>query len=139
MNLPPSLVQRSITALLQEPLRVGGGSRQSQARRSCQRHKGLQIVGMQLCLARPQLIGNPLAELLDALVARGVEWVQTDEPILGTELDADWQHAFNTAYHHLKSCGIKLLLATYFGQLAENRYLAASLPVAGLHIDAVNG
>lgn len=79
------------------------------------------------------------AQLLDVLAAQGVEWVQMDEPILVTELDADWQHAFNTAYHHLKSCRVKLLLATYFGQLAENKYLAANLPVAGLHIDAVNG
>jgi 5-methyltetrahydropteroyltriglutamate--homocysteine methyltransferase len=77
--------------------------------------------------------------LLDTLAAQGVEWVQIDEPILVTELDADWQHAFNTAYHELKACRIKLLLATYFGQLKENCYLAANLPVDGLHIDAVNG
>ncbi|THF65429.1 5-methyltetrahydropteroyltriglutamate--homocysteine S-methyltransferase [Pseudothauera nasutitermitis] len=79
------------------------------------------------------------AELLETLAAQGVEWVQIDEPILVTELDADWQHAFNTAYHHLKSSRVKLLLATYFGQLAENQYLAANLPVAGLHVDAING
>ena len=78
------------------------------------------------------------AELLDALAAQGVEWVQIDEPILATELDADWQHAFNTAYHHLKAAKVKLLLATYFGQLQENAYLAANLPVAGLHVDAIN-
>lgn len=77
--------------------------------------------------------------LLDTLAAQGVEWVQIDEPILVTELDADWQHAFNTAYHELKACRVKLLLATYFGQLKENGYLAANLPVDGLHIDAVNG
>lgn len=79
------------------------------------------------------------AQLLDTLAAQGVEWVQVDEPILVTELDQDWQHAFNTAYHHLKACKPKLLLASYFGQLQENRYLAANLPVAGLHIDAVTG
>jgi len=79
------------------------------------------------------------AELLDTLAAQGVEWVQIDEPILVTELDADWKHAFNTAYHQLKACKVKLLLATYFGQLAENLHLAANLPVAGLHIDAING
>src|SRR6201996_773315 len=66
------------------------------------------------------------AQLLDALAAQGVEWVQVDEPLLVTELDADWQHAFNTAYHALKSCGVKLLLATYFGRLQENLYLAAN-------------
>ena len=78
-------------------------------------------------------------ELLDTLAAQGVEWVQIDEPILVTELSAEWQHAFNIAYHHLKSSRIKLLLATYFGQLLENTYLAANLPVAGLHVDAING
>lgn len=79
------------------------------------------------------------AELLEVLADQGVEWVQIDEPILVTELNTDWQHAFNTAYHRLKACRVKLLVASYFGQLAENQYLAANLPVAGLHIDAING
>ena len=79
------------------------------------------------------------AELLETLAAQGVAWVQIDEPLLVTELDADWQHAYNMAYHQLKSCKVKLLLATYFGPLLENGYLAANLPVAGLHIDAVQG
>jgi 5-methyltetrahydropteroyltriglutamate--homocysteine methyltransferase len=78
-------------------------------------------------------------ELLDTLAAQGIEWVQVDEPLLVTELDGDWQHAFNLAYHHLKACRVNILLATYFGQLRENSYLAANLPVAGLHIDAING
>ncbi|RZL06517.1 MAG: 5-methyltetrahydropteroyltriglutamate--homocysteine S-methyltransferase, partial [Rubrivivax sp.] len=78
-------------------------------------------------------------ELLDTLAANGADWVQIDEPILVTELDADWKHAFNTAYHQLKASRVKLLLATYFGQLLENQHLAANLPVAGLHIDAING
>lgn len=78
------------------------------------------------------------AKLLETLAAQGVEWVQIDEPILVTELGADWQHAFNSAYHLLKSCHVKLLLATYFGQLQENTYIAANLPVAGLHVDAIN-
>ncbi|MGR8932724.1 MAG: 5-methyltetrahydropteroyltriglutamate--homocysteine S-methyltransferase, partial [Gammaproteobacteria bacterium] len=79
------------------------------------------------------------AELLQTLANQGIEWVQIDEPILVTELDAAWQNAFNTAYHQLSACRVKLLLATYFGELAENRSLAANLPVAGLHIDAING
>lgn len=79
------------------------------------------------------------SQLLETLAVQGIEWVQIDEPILVTELDADWQHAFNFTYQHLKACRVKLLVATYFGQLQENQYLAANLPVAGLHIDAVNG
>lgn len=85
----------------------------------------------------PQLL-QVYTELLETLVAQGVEWVQIDEPILVTELTAEWQHAFNLAYHQLKSCRAKLLLATYFGPLADNQYLAANLPVAGLHVDAIN-
>lgn len=77
-------------------------------------------------------------QLLETLAKAGVEWVQIDEPILVTELDADWQQAFKTAYQQLKSAGVKLLVATYFGQLQENAALAASLPVAGLHVDAIN-
>lgn len=79
------------------------------------------------------------SQLLCTLAEQGVEWVQLDEPILVTELDAEWQHALTTAYHRLKSCPVKLLVASYFGQLQENLYLAANLPVAGLHIDAING
>ena len=78
-------------------------------------------------------------ELLQVLADAGVEWVQVDEPILVTELSPDWQHALNLAYHHLKSVRIKVLLATYFGPLKENAWLAANLPVAGLHLDAIRG
>ncbi|VWD32066.1 5-methyltetrahydropteroyltriglutamate--homocysteine S-methyltransferase [Burkholderia lata] len=76
--------------------------------------------------------------LLDTLTAQGVEWVQIDEPILVTELDAEWQQAFKTAYAALETRRIKVLLATYFGQLQGNLALASSLPVDGLHVDAIN-
>jgi len=78
------------------------------------------------------------ADLLATLAAQGVEWVQIDEPILVTELSAAWQQAFRTAYAALATGTVKLLLATYFGQLLENLPLACALPVQGLHLDAVN-
>ncbi|MEC5397575.1 5-methyltetrahydropteroyltriglutamate--homocysteine S-methyltransferase [Uliginosibacterium sp. H1] len=78
------------------------------------------------------------AELLATLAAEGAEWVQIDEPVLVTELDADWRHAFTTAYHALKTAPVQLLLATYFGQLKDNLEWAVKLPVAGFHLDAVN-
>ena len=78
------------------------------------------------------------AQLLQTLVEADAEWVQIDEPILVTELDADWRHAFNLVYHDLKASRINILLATYFGPLQDNLRLAAELPVAGLHLDAVN-
>lgn len=77
-------------------------------------------------------------ELLNTLAAQGVEWVQIDEPILVTELDNDWKGAFKTAYAALNTGNVKLLLATYFGQLQNNLELVASLPVQGVHLDAIN-
>lgn len=78
------------------------------------------------------------SELLDVLASQGVEWVQIDEPILVTELDENWQQAFSNAYGALASGSPKVLLATYFGELQENLPLVASLPVQGVHLDAVN-
>ena len=75
--------------------------------------------------------------VLARLKARGVEWVQIDEPILGLDLPDAWRHAFEPAYWQLARSAPKLLLATYFSPLAENLRLACQLPVAGLHVDAV--
>jgi 5-methyltetrahydropteroyltriglutamate--homocysteine methyltransferase len=77
-------------------------------------------------------------ELLAALYAEGAEWVQIDEPVLVTELDARWRDALRTTYDALKGAGPKRLLTTYFGRLGDNLALAASLPVDGIHLDAVN-
>ncbi|BCZ82240.1 5-methyltetrahydropteroyltriglutamate--homocysteine methyltransferase [Paraburkholderia terrae] len=78
------------------------------------------------------------AALLDYFTAQGIDWVQIDEPVLVTELDAKWRDAFVTAYDALSARRVKLLLATYFGQLQDNLELACKLPVDGLHIDAIN-
>jgi len=77
-------------------------------------------------------------QLLQRLAEEGVEWVQIDEPILVTELDSEWRHALNRAYHSLKASPVKLLLTTYFGQLRDNLQLACEIPVAGLHLDAIS-
>ncbi len=77
-------------------------------------------------------------QLLNTLAEQGVEWVQVDEPILVTELSADWIHALEKAYHALKSTPVRVLLATYFGVLQENLQTLCNLPVAGVHIDAIN-
>lgn len=78
------------------------------------------------------------AQLLSALKNAGAEWVQIDEPVLVMELSQPWQHALRTAYYQLQAAPVKLLLATYFGQLQDNLQLACELPVAGLHLDAVS-
>ena len=78
------------------------------------------------------------AQLLDALQAEGIEWVQFDEPILVTELSQEWQHALRKAYFQLGNKPVKVLLASYFGELQENLQLVCELPVAGLHLDVIN-
>lgn len=77
-------------------------------------------------------------QLLIKVAEHGVEWVQIDEPILVTELAPSWQQAFKHAYFLLNKAPVKLLLTSYFGELKENLHLACELPVAGLHIDAIN-
>ncbi|BCL76303.1 5-methyltetrahydropteroyltriglutamate--homocysteine methyltransferase [Jeongeupia sp. HS-3] len=75
--------------------------------------------------------------ILEKLAARGIEWVQIDEPILALELSADWQAAFAPVYRELGAAGVKLLLATYFDSVVEHSALINALPVAGVHIDLV--
>ncbi|MGR8997894.1 MAG: 5-methyltetrahydropteroyltriglutamate--homocysteine S-methyltransferase, partial [Gammaproteobacteria bacterium] len=76
-------------------------------------------------------------EILQRLADQGVKWVQIDEPILVLDLPIAWKNAFEFVYNRLQSCQVKILLATYFGELGENTLLSCKLPVAGLHIDLV--
>jgi 5-methyltetrahydropteroyltriglutamate--homocysteine methyltransferase len=76
-------------------------------------------------------------QLLHELAAAGAEWVQIDEPVLALDLPGNWLKAFEKAYFQLHSAPVKLLLATYFGALEENLQTVVSLPVCGIHIDAV--
>lgn len=79
------------------------------------------------------------SELLEALVIQNIDWVQIDEPILVTELSVELQKAFVTSYTKLNNPKINILLATYFGSLQDNLETISKLPIAGLHIDAING
>ena len=75
------------------------------------------------------------ATVLAQLEEAGAEWVQIDEPILVTDLTDRQRRAFTRTYAKLGRAGPKIMLATYFGGLENNLSLAASLPVAGQHID----
>ena len=86
----------------------------------------------------PQLL-NVYSELLHKVSKLGIEWLQLDEPILGLDLPQHWKQGFELAYNQLKSSPLKILLATYFSELDDNLTLACQLPVAGLHIDGING
>ena len=77
-------------------------------------------------------------EILNALAAEGVEYIQIDEPALTLDLPAEWIAAYKAVYATFaEQVKAKLLLATYFGSVAEHADLLKALPVAGLHIDLV--
>ncbi|WP_314722390.1 5-methyltetrahydropteroyltriglutamate--homocysteine S-methyltransferase [Haemophilus pittmaniae] len=77
-------------------------------------------------------------EILNALAAEGVAYIQIDEPALTLDLPAEWITAYKEVYAAFAAqVKAKLLLATYFGSVAEHANLLKALPVAGLHIDLV--
>ncbi|KAI3593018.1 5-methyltetrahydropteroyltriglutamate-- homocysteine methyltransferase [Cupriavidus sp. U2] len=75
--------------------------------------------------------------ILSQLQARGIEWVQIDEPALCLDLPPQWLDAYDQAYPALADAGVKLLLATYFDTAADHAARVAALPVHGFHIDLV--
>ncbi|HLY90943.1 MAG TPA: 5-methyltetrahydropteroyltriglutamate--homocysteine S-methyltransferase [Acetobacteraceae bacterium] len=78
--------------------------------------------------------------ILNELADAGAIWVQIDEPALALDLGAKAKAAFNTAYAALAAAPApNMLVASYFGALADNLPVVAALPVAGLHLDLVRG
>lgn len=65
--------------------------------------------------------------------------MQLDEPALCLDLTPEQRAAFDVAYGQLRKAApeLKLLLATYFGDLRDNLATACQLPVNALHFDAV--
>ncbi len=79
------------------------------------------------------------ADVLRRLSAVGATWVQIDEPCLVLDLEPAAQQAFLTTYEQLAESApdLKILLATYFGDLRDNLSTTLQLPVAALHLDLV--
>jgi 5-methyltetrahydropteroyltriglutamate--homocysteine methyltransferase len=79
-------------------------------------------------------------QILARLSGSGAGWVQMDEPILVTDLGEPVRKAFLRAYARLRNvAGLKIMLATYFGDLRENLDLVLESSPAGLHVDLVRG
>ena len=78
-------------------------------------------------------------DMLRRLAAAGADWVQLDEPCLVLDLDDAKRRALQQAYGLFarEVPGLKIMLATYFGDIGDNLDTALSLPVAGLHLDLV--
>jgi 5-methyltetrahydropteroyltriglutamate--homocysteine methyltransferase len=76
-------------------------------------------------------------ELIAALEARAVAWVQIDEPVLALDLPPAWVQAVQGVYEAIAPTHARVLLATYFESVDAHLPLLASLPVHGLHLDLV--
>jgi len=78
-------------------------------------------------------------EVLRELASKGAIWVQLDEPCLVLDLDDAARKALGKTYAAFAEAvpSLKIMLATYFGDLGDNLATALALPVAGLHIDLV--
>ena len=77
------------------------------------------------------------AELLKALEARAVSWVQIDEPVLVLDLPEAWLQSLKGAYDAIVRPHLQLMLTTYFESVERHLPLLATLPVQGLHLDLV--
>ncbi len=95
-----------------------------------------RVAGFDLLSLLPKLVIRYL-RILDRLKAKGIEWVQLDEPALCADLDEDWVEAFASVYRVLGDADVKVLLATYFDTAAGHAQTVAKLPVHGVHIDLV--
>jgi 5-methyltetrahydropteroyltriglutamate--homocysteine methyltransferase len=77
-------------------------------------------------------------EVLKRLRSLGAAWIQIDEPALCLDLTDAHRAAFVPTYQRLREAApeLKLLLATYFGDLRENLLTVREMPVDALHFDA---
>jgi 5-methyltetrahydropteroyltriglutamate--homocysteine methyltransferase len=78
-------------------------------------------------------------EVLLALARAGADWIQIDEPCLALDLDGVTLEAYQATYVRLATHApsLRILLATYFGDLRENLSTVLRLPVSALHLDLV--
>jgi len=69
----------------------------------------------------------------------GATWVQLDEPTLVLDLSDRQRAEFASVYDQLRAAApsLKLMLATYFGDLRGNLSAAVQLPVNAIHTDAI--
>ena len=84
---------------------------------------------------------NVYAEVVARLSEQGAEWIQLDEPILVTGVDAPTMAAVSRVYAALASTkgDSKLLINTYFDHVADIYEELITLPVDGFGFDLVRG
>jgi 5-methyltetrahydropteroyltriglutamate--homocysteine methyltransferase len=77
--------------------------------------------------------------LFGLLAAAGIKWIQLDEPCLVTDLDDATRAAYHRALPHLTRWSVRpqIVLATYFGELADNLAIVAGAGCEAIHVDLV--
>ncbi len=79
-------------------------------------------------------------DILSKLEEAGASSVQIDEPILAIDLTTEEKGLITKAYDALSnSTSLEIVVATYFGELRDNKETFFNLPVSTLHYDAVRG
>ncbi|MEC4113078.1 5-methyltetrahydropteroyltriglutamate--homocysteine S-methyltransferase [Myroides pelagicus] len=80
-------------------------------------------------------------DVIKRLVDEGVEYIQIDEPFLVLDLTVEQKAVITSFYHEIQARfpKLKVILATYFGDLGECTTWALSLPVEVLHLDLIRG
>ncbi|MSR66438.1 MAG: 5-methyltetrahydropteroyltriglutamate--homocysteine S-methyltransferase [Pedosphaera sp.] len=78
-------------------------------------------------------------EILKRLQELGAEWVQLDEPIAVLDLSPAQKQGLARAYQEIRQAvpQLKILLASYFGDLRDNLTDFMKLPADAFHVDAV--
>ncbi len=80
-------------------------------------------------------------ELLSTLAQNGAEYVQIDEPIFATDVNAEMLSLLKIAYEKLAKVSdkIKLIVTTYFNHSVEATKILVHTPVYGLGLDLLYG
>ncbi|MBN2289659.1 MAG: 5-methyltetrahydropteroyltriglutamate--homocysteine S-methyltransferase [Candidatus Glassbacteria bacterium] len=80
-------------------------------------------------------------EVLEALAAKGVRWVQMDEPCFAGPVGDRARDALKTAYTALAQAAdpAGIVVQTYFDHVGANYDTLCALPTAGLGLDFVHG
>ena len=80
-------------------------------------------------------------EVLKALAAKGVKWIQLEEPCFAQDTSEKARQCLRKAYEELAAASgsAAIVVQTYFDNVGENFQTLAGLPVAGLGLDFVHG
>ncbi len=93
---------------------------------------------------RLELINNLLPVyfgIIRQLQSEGAEWIQLDEPYLAMDLSETAKELYGQVYQQIRNAfpSLKIMVATYFGDLRDNQEVALNLPINALHLDLVRG